>query len=281
MSADHTDPPPKVVKRHRLSTRAWHWLNVVAVFTLLMSGLTIFNAHPRLYWGQYGANPDAPWLHIGATRGGEGFLRVGGIEIETTGVLGVWEKDGQTRSRAFPHWATLPANYSLAAGRKYHFLGAWLLIVGGVLYLIWSLLNRHVWRDLLPKRGELSPPHLWQDVKDHARLRLPRGEAAARYNVLQKLAYLLVLFVLLPAMVLTGLGMSPTMNASWGWILDLFGGRQSARSVHFIAGLGIVLFIVVHLIMVVIAGPVNEVRSMITGRFRLPAERKAPAEEAA
>lgn len=265
---------PKVIKRHRLSTRAWHWLNVFAVFTLLMSGLTIFNAHPRLYWGQYGANADPAWLQIGATRGGEGFLRVGSMRIETTGVLGVWEKDGRTRTRAFPHWMTLPSNYSLAAGRKYHFLAAWVLAIAGVLYLLWSLVNRHVWRDLLPRGRELSPGHLWQDVKNHARLRLPSGEAAARYNVLQKLAYVVVLFVLLPLMVLTGLGMSPTMNTSWGWILDLFGGRQSARSIHFIAAMLIVGFIAVHLAMVVIAGPVNEIRSMITGRFRLPPERK-------
>ncbi|GGD32636.1 hypothetical protein GCM10010989_03360 [Croceicoccus pelagius] len=262
-----------MVRRHRASTRAWHWLNVVAVFTLLMSGMTIFNAHPRLYWGQYGANPDQPWLRIYATRGGEGFLRVGPLEVETTGVLGVWEKDGRTQTRAFPHWMTLPSNYSLAEGRKYHFLGAWLLAIAGTLYLLWSLANRHVWRDLLPRRNEIAPRHLWQDVKDHARLRLPRGEAAARYNPLQKLAYLSVLFVILPVMVLTGLGMSPMMNASWGWILDLFGGRQSARSVHFIAACLLVAFIVVHLVMVVIAGPVNEIRSMITGRFRLPPEK--------
>lgn len=274
MDPTEQTPPAKVVRRHRLSTRAWHWLNVAAVFTLLMSGLTIFNAHPRLYWGQYGANPDPAWLHIGNTDGGKtGYLRIGSVRVETTGVLGSWEKDGRTRTRAFPHWMTLPANYSLAAGRKYHFLGAWALAIAGTLYLLWSLINGHVRRDLTPRAGELSPRHLWQDVKDHARLRLPRGEAAARYNVLQKLAYVGVLFVILPVMVLTGLGMSPTMNAGWGWILDLFGGRQSARSVHFIAAFLLVLFIVVHLVMVVVAGPLNEIRSMITGRFRLPREK--------
>lgn len=274
MDPTEQTPPAKVVRRHRLSTRAWHWLNVAAVFTLLMSGLTIFNAHPRLYWGQYGANPDPAWLHIGNTDGGKtGYLRIGSVRVETTGVLGSWEKDGRTRTRAFPHWMTLPANYSLAAGRKYHFLGAWALAIAGTLYLLWSLINGHFRRDLMPRAGELSPRHLWQDVKDHARLRLPRGEAAARYNVLQKLAYVGVLFVILPVMVLTGLGMSPTMNAGWGWILDLFGGRQSARSVHFIAAFLLVLFIVVHLVMVVVAGPLNEIRSMITGRFRLPREK--------
>ena len=269
---DH--PDGVIVRRHRLSTRAWHWLNVIAVLTLLMSGLSIFNAHPRLYWGEYGANFDRAWLKIDTTRDGQrGYLAVGSLRVETTGVLGLWEKDGRWTSRAFPHWMTLPSHYSLSEGRKYHFLGAWLLAIAGALYLVWSLVNRHVTRDLLPRRVELSPRHLWQDVKDHARLRFPRGEAAARYNVLQKLAYLLVLFVLLPVIVLTGLGMSPMMNAGWGWILDLFGGRQSARSVHFLAAFALVIFIVVHLLMVLLAGPVNEVRSMITGRFRLPPEK--------
>ena len=253
----------------------WHWLNVVAVFTLLMSGLSIFNAHPRLYWGSYGADYDYPWLQIGSRDvGHEGYLRIGRVRIETTGVLGASQRDGRQVRRAFPDWMTLPAHYSLADGRKYHFLAAWLLAITGALYLAWSLLNRHVGRDLLPRRGELAPSHLWRDIRDHARLRLPRGAAAARYNVLQKLAYLVVLFVLLPAMVLTGLGMSPTINTASPWILDLLGGRQSARSIHFIAAMLIAGFILVHLVMVVIAGPVNEIRSMITGRFRLPPERE-------
>lgn len=259
-----------------MSTRLWHWLNAAAVFVLLMSGLSIFNAHPRLYWGQYGANDDYAWLQIGSTGGGSaGYLRVGNLRLDTTGVLGAWDWDGQRKTRAFPHWATLPAQYSLSDGRKYHFLGAWIMGVAGALYMVWSLVNRHLRRDLWPSGAELTPRHLWQDIANHARLRLPRGEAAARYNILQKLAYLAVLLVLLPLMVLTGLTMSPTMNAGWGWLLDLFGGRQSARSVHFIGAALLLAFIVVHLVMVVLAGPVNEVRSMITGRFRLPPAKRA------
>lgn len=261
-----------LVRRHRLSTRLWHWTNVIAVFVLLGSGLTIFNAHPRLYWGSYGANFDPAWLEID-DRDGRGVLRIGDWQIDTTGVLGVWQKDGRTRTRAFPHWMTIPANYSLAEGRRYHLLFAWVLGLAGLAYLIWSLVNRHVQRDLVPQGHELRPRHIWHDIKDHVRLRFPGGEAALNYNILQKLSYLAVLFVILPAMVLSGLGMSPTMNAAWPWLLDLFGGRQSARSVHFIAANLLVLFVIVHLVMVVLAGPLNEVRSMITGRFRLPKEK--------
>jgi thiosulfate reductase cytochrome b subunit len=264
---------PERVKRHLLSTRIWHWINALAVFVMLMSGLMIFNAHPRLYWGEYGANADRAWLEIGSTRS-TGFLQIGSARIETTGVLGRWtDPQGQVRRRAFPHWATIPSTYSLAAGRRWHLAFAWVLAVGLVAFLAASLLNRHAQRDLTPRPAELAPRHLWQEIKDHARLRFPAGAAALRYNSLQRISYFAVVFILLPLVILTGLTMSPGMNAAWGWLLDLFGGRQSARSIHFICAMLLAGFILVHLIMVVLAGPINEVRSMITGWYRLPRER--------
>lgn len=266
--------PGDVVKRHRISTRVWHWTNAIAIIVLLMSGLSIFNAHPRLYWGSYGANPDTPWLEIGG-EGTRGYLQIGETQITTTGVLGRWrEADGDTSTRAFPSWATIPGYYSLAAGRLWHFFFAWVFVLSGLAYWAWSFGNRHIQRDLKPSRKELSPKHIWHDISQHARLRFPTGAAALKYNILQKLSYLIVLFVLLPLIVLTGLTMSPTMDAAWPWLLDLFGGRQSARSIHFIVAFLIVTFIVVHLVMVILAGPFNEIRSMITGRFRLPGKRE-------
>jgi Ni/Fe-hydrogenase b-type cytochrome subunit len=234
-----------VVYRHRWPTRIWHWVNAVTVFVMLMSGLMIFNAHPRLYWGQYGANPDHAWLAIAGSRD----------------------------APAFPGWATIPSHYDLAGARSWHFLFAWLLFVPGLLFWLVSFLNRHVQRDLAPKRGELAPGHIWHDIKNHARLRFPKGEEARDYNILQKMSYLGVLFLLLPLMVLTGLAMSPGMDAAWPWLLELFGGRPSARSIHFIVAMLLLAFIVVHLAMVILAGPINEVRSMITGRYRLPGEK--------
>lgn len=258
-----------IVRRHRLPVRLWHWTNAIAVFVLLMSGLMIFNAHPRLYWGAYGANPDPAWLEIYATRT-SGVLRVGDLRVETTGVLGRWtDPNGVSRALAFPHWATIPSNYNLALARRWHIAFAWLLAVAGSLYLVWTVASRHT-AELLPSRRELAPGHLWQDIKAHAQLRFPRGEAALRYNVLQKLAYAGTLFVLLPVMVLSGLAMSPAMDAAWPWLVDLFGGRQSARSVHFISATLITAFILVHLLMVLLSGPLTGIGSMITGRHRIP-----------
>ena len=230
----------RLVKRHRLSTRLWHWTNFVCVVILLMSGLGIFNAHPRLYWGQYGANFDHAWLVLDR----------------------------------FPGWATIPGHYSLAMSRRWHLAVALIFAFALLLYMLWSLINRHVGRDLSIGGNDIRPRHLWREIRDHARLRFPTGEAALRYNILQKLSYVGVIFILLPLLIFTGLSMSPGMNAAWPWLIDLFGGRQSARSVHFIAAGLLAAFFLVHILMVVLAGPINEIRSMITGKYRVPPERE-------
>jgi Ni/Fe-hydrogenase b-type cytochrome subunit len=226
-----------IVFRHRLSTRIWHWINAVAIFVMLMSGLMISNAHPRLYWGQFGANMDKAWLEL----------------------------------PRFPGWATIPSTYNLALARHWHLAFAWVLAFGLLGYLLWSLVNGHLQKDVALSRAEVAPKHLWEDIKKHARFDFHEEEA--RYNPLQKITYSLVLFGIIPLAIMTGLTLSPGMNAAWPWLLDLFGGRSTARSLHFIAASGIAVFIVVHLLLVILAGPINEIRSMITGRFTL-AERK-------
>lgn len=270
----------EVVRRHRLSTRIWHWVNALALLILLMSGLMIFNAHPRLYWGEFGANFDHAWLEIGQ-RGNAGMLRIGTWQIDTTGWLGIWtDQDGVVRRRAIPYWATLPSRYSLADGRIWHLAFAWVLALSLLGYLLWSLVNGHLRRDVHITRKEWRPAHIWRDVKDHARLRFPTGAAALRYNVLQKLAYASVLFVLLPLMIVTGLAMSPGTDAWAPIVTELFGGRQTARSIHFLCAWGLVGFFVVHIAMVVLAGPFNEIRSIITGKYRLPRERLSKERDA-
>lgn len=234
-----------LVKRHRLSTRIWHWINAVAIFVMLGSGMMISNAHPRLYWGQYGANLDKPWLDL------THYLPQG----------------------RFPGWITIPSSYSLADGRHWHLAFAWVFAIGFTAYLIVSLINRHIARDISLKKGELAPKHLLHEVVEHALLRFPTGAAALNYNTLQKLTYILVLFGLIPLLILTGLCLMPGLSPLTGWAIDLFGGRATARSIHFLCAGGIALFIVVHLTLVVLAGPYNEIRSMITGRFRIPPDR--------
>jgi thiosulfate reductase cytochrome b subunit len=268
-----------LVPRHAALTRVTHWLNAVCLGFLLLSGLQIFNAWPSLYWGQYGADGDHAWLTVGSSGDGDhlrGFMRAGAITVPATGVLGVSRVDGLPAARAFPAWLTLPSYQDLAAGRRWHFFFAWCFAINGAIYLAYGLLSGHLRRDLLPSRRQLGPRHLWREIVDHARLRFPKGEEARHYNALQKLSYLAVVAILLPAMVLTGLTMSPGINAAFPSLLDLFGGRQSARSIHFISASLVVLFVLVHVAMVLLSGVWNNLRSMITGRYAIQESEPKP-----
>jgi len=263
-----------LVYRHTVATRLTHWVNVLALLFLLMSGLQIFNAHPALYWGQKSTFAQ-PWLEMGMIDRGDhaiGVTQIGSVRVETTGLFGYSGKVGSQEPRGFPAWATIPSYRDLADGRHWHFFFAWVFVLNGLTYWSAGLLNGHFRKDLAPTREQLSPAHLLKEIADHARLRFPKGEEERHYNALQKLAYLAVIFVLLPLMVLTGLTMSPGMDAAWPWLPHLFGGRQSARSIHFICAGLIVAFVLVHLAMVVAVGAFNSVRSMITGRYAIRLE---------
>jgi thiosulfate reductase cytochrome b subunit len=239
---------------------------------MLLSGLQIFNAHPRLYWGEYGADADQALLAIGSDMqadGLHGFLKIGSRSIETTGVLGASREGDAITARAFPTWLTIPSYHDLGAGRNWHFFFAWLLAINGLVYLAHGLWRGHLHRDLMPDRDQLTPRHLWREVADHARLRFAKGSEARRYNALQKITYLLVALVLLPLMVLTGLAMSPGLDAAFPFLPDLLGGRASARTLHFIVASSLVLFVIVHVLMVVLSGFWNNMRSMINGRYAI------------
>jgi thiosulfate reductase cytochrome b subunit len=258
-------------RRHALYVRICHWINVLAVLLLLASGLQIFNAHPSLYWGKSSYSGDPPVLTLRAARAMDG-TRMGvttvlGREFDTTGVLGLSSENGALTARGFPSWMTVPGPRWLAMGRRWHFFFAWVFVINGLVYLALAARSRHVTGELLPDRRDWRT--IGRSIKDHLLLKHPHGEAAKRYNVLQKLAYLAVIFVLLPLIVLLGLAMSPGLNALWpGWV-DILGGRQSARTLHFIAAWLLVLFVLVHVFQVVVSGFWNNLRSMITGRYEI------------
>ena len=266
----------ELIYRHSLFVRVAHWMNAGCFIVLLMSGLQIFNAHPMLHWGIKGDEADPAIFSIYAEDQLEGppigWLQIGSAKFATTGYLGVFrDRDGFLSGRAFPWWVTLPSYQSLAEGRRWHFFFAWLLAINGFAYLIYGFAARHFQRDIAPTRIDLKT--FGRSILDHVRLRHPRGEAAKRYNALQKLAYLTVIFVLLPLMIVSGLSMSPGIDSAVPWLPDLFGGRQSARTVHFISATLLVMFVLVHLLEVLLAGVFNEMRSMITGWFSVRPEK--------
>jgi len=256
----------RFVHRHTALVRAAHWINVVCLLVLLMSGLQIFNAHPALYWGEV-SDFSGPAFAITAQKVKDGQSRgitvVAGRQLDTTGVLGF----SAGNARAFPAWATLPSWQSLAEGRLWHFAFAWVFVINGFVYFLHGLLSRHFWRDLVPSRRDLG--RIGHTAWDHLRLRFPAGEEAARYNVLQQISYLIVVFALLPVMVIAGLAMSPRLDAAFPELLGIFGGRQSARTIHFITAFALVIFVCIHVLMVSISGVWNNMRSMATGRYAI------------
>ena len=263
------DTPSRWVYRHSLFVRVSHWLNLICMTVLLMSGLQIFNAHPALYWGKR-SDFDRPLLAMGAAQSSDGddigMTSVFGHEFVTTGVLGLSrDAQGNLRERGFPAWATLPSFQALALGRRWHFFFAWIFVINGVLYVVAAFLARHFWRDLVPSRDQLR--HIGRSIRDHLRLRFPEGDEARQYNVLQKLTYLLVPFVLGPLIVLAGLAMSPHIDAGYPWLLAFFGGRQSARTIHFLCAFAFLAFVIIHIVMVLLSGVWNNLRSMITGWY--------------
>jgi thiosulfate reductase cytochrome b subunit len=280
MSDAASHPERRYFYRHSTVVRVTHWVNVICMAVLLMSGLQIFNAHPALYWGN-ASNFDDPILVMGAVRAPDGAAK-GVTEIfdrrfDTTGVFGLSEvAEGRYAQRGFPSWITLPGYQDLATGRRWHFFFAWLFVINGLVYLGYSLASGH-WRQLVPTGAQLR--HIGASIREHLLLRFPKGEEAKSYNVLQKLAYFGVVVVLVPVLILAGLTMSPGMNAAFPWLVDLFGGRQSARTVHFLAAALILGFVLVHVLMVLLSGVWNNVRSMITGKYRIDEVEKPHAAE--
>jgi thiosulfate reductase cytochrome b subunit len=260
-------PTRPLVYRQSAWTRATHWLWAISLFFLLFSGLQIFNARPDLYIGQQsGFGFDNAILSFSAANtnsGPKGYTTIFGRTFDTTGVFGLSGNGKNLAARAFPAWATIPSYQDLATGRVIHFFFAWILAATLLGWLVSGIVNGHIGRDLLPRGRDLR--RLPRDIANHLRLRFHH---ARDYNVLQKLSYAGVLFILLPLMILTGLTMSPGMDAALPFLVDLFGGRQTARTIHFIGMALLVLFFVVHILMVLAAGPLNELRSIITGWYR-------------
>jgi thiosulfate reductase cytochrome b subunit len=256
-----------LIYRQRLWTRITHWIWAIALFFLLLSGLQIFNAHPTLYLGrQSGFGFDNEVLAVRSEMtpdGPVGYARILGSRLDTTGFLGLSGAEAKPSRRGFPAWATIPSYQDLGTGRVVHFFFAWALVITLAGWFVGSLVNGHLRRDLAPRAEDLRS--LPRDIANHARLRFHHRR---EYNTLQKLAYGGVLFVVFPLIILTGLAMSPTMDAVIPFLADVFGGRQTARTIHFGMMLLLVGFFVVHILMILAAGPFNELRSMITGWYR-------------
>jgi thiosulfate reductase cytochrome b subunit len=257
----------RLVYRHSLVTRLTHWTGALAFLILVMSGLQIFNAAPQLDASDK-SDPSRRVLAIGARAGVDGtpvgFTRIFGWEFTTTGVLGFASDGlGGESARAFPGWVTLPGYQSLADGRRWHLFFAWVMTAAGAAYVIGGLARRDLALIVLRPSDipKLVPMQLY-----YLGLR-NEPPPYGKYNPLQKLAYTLVLFVFSPAIVLSGLALSPGVDAMFGPLTSVFGGRQFARLWHFVLTFALLGFFSIHLLLVASTGIANNVRSMIDGKY--------------
>lgn len=227
-----------VPRRHSALVRVTHWITTIAFLALLLSGIEILISHPRFYWGEAGNSGSTPLfkIPIPASR------------------------------------ATVPTGYGYVLpdqngwSRYLHFQSAWLAVLTGLVYVGLGLLHGHFRRNLVPARADLSPRNCSAVIRQHLRFSPPRDEDAWSYNVLQRLTYLAVIFVLFPLIIWTGLAMSPAIAAAFPSVVTILGGQQSARTIHFFVTILLVLFLLVHVIMVCVVGFRSRMRAMITGR---------------
>lgn len=264
-----------LIYRHNRITRVTHWINAVALGVLFMSGLQIFNAFPRLHWGDK-TDPEDAFLSIAAKdEDGDirGYTEVFGHRFDTTGLLGLQYTDTGPAARAFPSWTTIPGFFWLAGGRRWHFFFGWLFTINGLLYFVYNLSNGHIGKFIFTARSAAKVPAM---ILYYLRLRRhsPQDE---EYNPLQKLAYTGVFLIFTPLILLSGLAMSPQLNVAFNWLPAAFGGRQAARTIHFVLAFGFLLFTFGHVFMVLTTGMVNNMRSMLTGWYREKIELLQPA----
>ena len=267
--------PRQRIYRHPLAVRLWHWVNAGCVIALLLSGFQIFNAHPRLYIGNTGYYDTKAVFEITGPddiSDRSSWVRIGAVKIPTTGVLGVPKVTynyGPHRY-AFPPWLRLPSTDDLGAGRGWHFLMLWIFFLNAVVYVVFLILSRRFWNVLTPTRRQLRPSEIIRDIRRHLCMVHERGAAALEYNFLQKLSYLIVIFMLIPLMVATGMTMSNSAVANFPWLIDVFFGRQTARTLHFAGAILLLLFLVIHIFQVFAAGFRREMRAILTGYYEIP-----------
>jgi thiosulfate reductase cytochrome b subunit len=231
-------PARTVTARHSALVRVTHWITALCFLALLVTGIEILISHPRFYWGEAG-NVNTPPLFklpIPASR------------------------------------ATVPTGYGYVLpdqngwSRYLHFQAAWVAVLTGILYVISMLFSGHLRKNLLPRGADISWRALSAAIAKNLRFKRPSEEEAWSYNLLQRLTYLFVIFILFPLVIWTGLAMSPAIASVFPSAVSVLGGQQSARTIHFFVSVFLLVFLVVHIVMICLAGFNKRMRAMITGR---------------
>jgi len=237
---------PEILRpRHSAFVRVTHWLTTLSFLALLVTGVEILISHPRFYWGEIGNVNTSPLFTLPIPSSRDTVITGYGYVLP--------DQNG---------WS-----------RNLHFEAAWVAVLTGLLYVAFGFLKGHFRRNLLPAPSDLSTTRLAIDIARHLRFGRSSDEEAWSYNVPQRLTYLLVIFVLFPLVIWTGLAMSPAIEGIFPALVTVLGGRQSARTIHFFVSICLVLFLLVHVFMVYLAGFRNRMAAMTIGRLPKPMER--------
>ena len=238
---------------HTVWVRITHWITALSFLTLAFTGFVILRTHPRLYWGEVGNDLTPALLELPISRNHQ---------------HGGWQDSGPFFEGADSP-VTSNRSYEILNqnnwGRSLHFLAGWILVATGAVYLLTGIVTSHFWQHLVPRSGQFTPQLLWQDLIRHLRRQIRRATGGPQYGLLQKCAYLCVVFVGMPFIVVTGLAMSPALTAAYPLLSGMFGGFQSARTIHFFLFAALVLFLVGHVLMVFLSGFRRQIRAMTLG----------------
>lgn len=245
----------KIDKKHQHSlwVRVTHWTVTLSFFALIFSGFAILMVHPRLYWGEVGNDLTPALFELPISRN--------------------YKHGGWTESSAFFEQKNSPVSagrtYDIfnqnGWGRSLHFLAAWFFVITGLIYFFYGFISGHFKKHLLPEKNELTSGNIKEEISSHVRFKIPAASGGPDYGLLQKMTYNIVVFFLLPVIILTGFTMSPAITAAFPFLLTIFFGAQSARTIHFFASAILVLFLVLHLLMIVLSGFRKQIKSMTIG----------------
>lgn len=239
---------------HKVSVRITHWIVALSFFTLAFSGFIILMCHPRLYWGETGNELTPALLELPISRNhhhegwekAESFFTSESPVVSASRTYEIFNQNG---------W-----------GRSLHFLSAWFLVVSGLVYVLTGIFSGHFKRNLLPKLNDFTFHNLFTDLRDHLRFRIPKATGGPDYGYLQKLMYIMVIFIIFPLAIVTGFAMSPAITNAFHWVSGMFGGMQSARTIHFFTSLFLEIFLIIHIVMILVSGFGIHLRSMLTGK---------------
>ncbi len=254
MNSIDTNTPEKT--KHKPWVKTSHWIITLSFLLLVFTGIEILMVHPRLYWGEVGNELTPALIELPISRNhnrSDWEEQVPFFDSENSPVSA--GRNGEEEMFNENGW-----------GRSLHFLAAWFLVLTGLVYLILGIISGHFRKHIWPRIKELTPSQLFRDIRDHLKMKISPPTGGPQYGILQKIAYMSIVFISFPMAIITGFTMSPAITAAFPFLLEIFGGYQTARTIHFFTSIGLEVFLIMHIIMIISSGFKQHLRYMTLGK---------------